>query len=170
MSIFNNILGERSNMDDYFAPYKKKKFGLTEHDTEKLASKFVLPPIDNKGGHMIEEVHDFKTRSKSIINTSKKKAGITCECPICMEFLKQPVKLKCSHVFCLNCINRLADRKVKKCPMCRGWIKIEKTRLSKMDIHIDRLVNIEYMKQLVELFPEKFPENSLLQYSDIKAA
>ena len=45
MSIFNNILGEKTNMDDYFAPYKKKKFGLEEYDEEKLAEKFILPPL-----------------------------------------------------------------------------------------------------------------------------
>ena len=37
------------------------------------------------------------------------------ECSICLEEFKTPVKLKCEHYFCLNCIMKCEN----SCPLCR---------------------------------------------------
>lgn len=40
------------------------------------------------------------------------------ECPICLEALKRPKKLKCKHVFCTDCLQRALDTS-NKCPVCQ---------------------------------------------------
>lgn len=49
------------------------------------------------------------------------------QCPICMEFFCQPVKLKCNHAFCRLCLMqsvRLAPDG-RSCPECRACIDID---------------------------------------------
>jgi hypothetical protein len=94
---------------------------------------------------MIEEVKDtFMERKRSVNLTAKKRGGLTCECPVCFEFLLQPVKLNCKHLFCLDCTKRLLKDKVKKCPMCRQKLKIIQPKLYQMQVEVDMLVNIDY--------------------------
>ena len=47
---------------------------------------------------------------------------ITCSCPICFKLMTEPVKLSCSHIFCLRCLEFMASIKFskKECPMCRA--------------------------------------------------
>ncbi|KAI8935986.1 hypothetical protein NX059_007489 [Plenodomus lindquistii] len=41
------------------------------------------------------------------------------DCPICLDTYKEPVITKCTHVFCINCIDRVIETQ-HKCPMCRA--------------------------------------------------
>ena len=82
---------------------------------------------------MIEEVKEsFMERKKSVNMTAKKRNGLTCDCPICFEFMAYPVQLKCKHLYCLGCTKRLLKDKVKKCPMCRQKLKITHPKLYQM--------------------------------------
>merc|ERR550539_1185057 len=41
-------------------------------------------------------------------------------CAICLESPQKPVKLPCSHEFCLNCVDALLSRGLQQlCPLCR---------------------------------------------------
>ncbi|GAW79777.1 hypothetical protein, conserved [Plasmodium gonderi] len=59
-------------------------------------------------------------RFKVIIE--KKKNYDNFRCPICMLILYKPVKTKCSHLFCKECIEQVL-KKFDYCPMCRENIK-----------------------------------------------
>ena len=39
-------------------------------------------------------------------------------CPICLDTLKQPFSIGCSHIFCKICITKWLDEK-DSCPVCR---------------------------------------------------
>jgi deltex-like protein len=39
-------------------------------------------------------------------------------CPICVDDLKNPVKLECGHQFCTDCIDEYNSRCQPKCPIC----------------------------------------------------
>ena len=58
----------------------------------------------------------------------------TEECPICYEEykydkttneIKFKVALKCKHSLCLDCLNQLI---IKKCPLCRGTLELQRFR------------------------------------------
>ena len=41
------------------------------------------------------------------------------ECPVCTSITIKPVRLSCSHVFCVRCLIRLQMAKENHCPICR---------------------------------------------------
>ncbi|XP_037356126.1 E3 ubiquitin-protein ligase TRIM58 [Talpa occidentalis] len=47
-------------------------------------------------------------------------------CPVCLDFLQEPVSVDCGHSFCLRCISEFCDRAegapggLFSCPQCRG--------------------------------------------------
>ena len=51
-------------------------------------------------------------------NLSKRRA---CQCPVCMDVMTAPARLKCRHVFCRTCIDtviELAQPNYPRCPEC----------------------------------------------------
>ena len=43
-------------------------------------------------------------------------------CAICQEKYVQPIKLRCKHVFCEECVSEWFERE-RTCPLCRAVIK-----------------------------------------------
>lgn len=52
-------------------------------------------------------------------------------CPVCLDFLQDPVSVDCGHSFCLRCISEFCDRAdgeqggLFACPQCRGPFRRE---------------------------------------------
>lgn len=52
-------------------------------------------------------------------------------CPVCLDFLQDPVSVDCGHSFCLRCISEFCDRAAGEqgglfaCPQCRGPFRRE---------------------------------------------
>ena len=50
------------------------------------------------------------------------------DCTICLDEVKRPTQLGCTHVFCLNCIVNwimaLESLNNLKCPLCRSFIDV----------------------------------------------
>ena len=44
------------------------------------------------------------------------------DCPICIEMVNEPVRLRCNHILCRECFERLLELSSRKCPKCRRWI------------------------------------------------
>lgn len=52
--------------------------------------------------------------------------GLSVECPICMNIPVIPVILSCNHIYCLDCIQKIAISETFKCPMDRKSLDILK--------------------------------------------
>ncbi|KAI1006352.1 hypothetical protein K3495_g1874 [Podosphaera aphanis] len=46
-------------------------------------------------------------------------------CPICFAVVWRPIRLKCDHLFCIQCIILLQRNKKSSCPLCRGDVVME---------------------------------------------
>ena len=44
------------------------------------------------------------------------------ECPICIEMVTEPIRLRCDHLLCRECFEKLVELSSRKCPKCRTWI------------------------------------------------
>ena len=44
------------------------------------------------------------------------------ECPICIEMVTEPIRLRCNHLLCRECFEKLVELSSRKCPKCRKWI------------------------------------------------
>lgn len=63
-----------------------------------------------------------KEEKRFIVIIEKNKNYDNFRCPICMLILYKPVKTKCGHMFCKECIEFVL-KKFDYCPMCRENIK-----------------------------------------------
>ncbi|KJP89106.1 hypothetical protein AK88_01192 [Plasmodium fragile] len=63
-----------------------------------------------------------KEEKRFIVIIEKNKNYDNFRCPICMLILYNPVKTKCDHLFCKECIENVL-KKFEYCPMCRENIK-----------------------------------------------
>ena len=45
--------------------------------------------------------------------------GGTHSCPVCIQPIKQPIELACTHVLCAGCAGKMSDHHFRKCPVCR---------------------------------------------------
>jgi E3 ubiquitin-protein ligase RNFT1 len=43
------------------------------------------------------------------------------QCPICQDPPREPLQLRCGHVFCDTCISEWLERELT-CPMCRSAV------------------------------------------------
>ncbi|CAH0037052.1 unnamed protein product [Clonostachys solani] len=48
-------------------------------------------------------------------------------CPICFMVAYRPVKLECSHIFCLRCIIKIQRSRESHCPLCRSDVVMKAT-------------------------------------------
>lgn len=46
-------------------------------------------------------------------------------CPICSSISVKPVRLSCSHVFCVRCLVKLQREHKRFCPICRGDVVMQ---------------------------------------------
>ena len=84
-------------------------------------------------------------KSKSPIQKKEKLCINDCKCAVCYTFIVEPIKLKCKHFFCYDCLTKI-DRLIQnqlKCPLCREITK-------NLDLKID--------KNLTRKFQKKFPK------------
>lgn len=54
----------------------------------------------------------------------------TLLCPVCLEVVKNPVSLPCSHTFCQHCILQVKESSTK-CPYCRKEYSVE------LELHVN---------------------------------
>lgn len=59
-------------------------------------------------------------------------------CPVCFNISFKPVRLKCSHVFCIRCLVIMQRAQRDHCPMCRAEVVMEATssRSSPLPLYI----------------------------------
>lgn len=46
-------------------------------------------------------------------------------CPICMSITYKPIRLDCTHVFCVRCLVHLQRSREDRCPICRAMVVLD---------------------------------------------
>ena len=70
------------------------------------------------------------------------------KCPLCRDIFAEPKKLRCDHVVCLRCLEKLVEKKSRagslSCPVCRGATRLEGAGTSQFPVahQVKRLVDI----------------------------
>ncbi|KAI8992296.1 SPX domain-containing protein [Pilobolus umbonatus] len=54
-------------------------------------------------------------------------------CPVCMCVAWRPIRLSCSHVFCVRCLIKAQRKGMNSCPMCRHPTAIKKATAYNLD-------------------------------------
>ncbi|KAH3682424.1 hypothetical protein WICPIJ_006610 [Wickerhamomyces pijperi] len=71
-------------------------------------------------------------------------------CPICASIAYKPIRLACSHFFCVRCLIKLQRQGENKCPLCR-------------DPHLMYVTDQNLDTQMMVFMEENFPEEVKLK-------
>lgn len=74
-------------------------------------------------------------------------------CPICMSIAWQPIRLDCSHLFCIRCLVKLQKQGSPDCPMCRAPGVVQSADRRNLDTVL--------MTHLLRWFPSEVDEKTV---------
>jgi len=72
-------------------------------------------------GHSQTTSFDYQYKKDEKTSFESLKAD-DLECPICIEMVTEPIRLRCNHLLCRECFEKLVELSSRKCPKCRKWI------------------------------------------------
>lgn len=89
-------------------------------------------------------------------------------CPICSSISVKPVRLACSHVFCVRCLVKLQRENKRFCPICRGDVVL-KADSSNLDIGLWNFLKHYFPKEAREKQAENEREVTLEQFKAVQS-
>lgn len=103
---------------------------LNHHDTQLINSNSIEQIISTKIVKIVPQLDDYL-------------------CPICFQLAYKPIRLACTHVFCLRCMIKLQRKDEKNCPICRGdnVMLADETNL---DSELEELMKKQFPKEVKE--------------------
>jgi len=110
--------------------FEMEKDYINNQDINVEEKQQKLKTIGVKIENQINKINDLTERIKSLTTNS---------CAICMDIVKNPVMLECTHLYCGNCIFKWVKTN-KNCPYCRTAI-----------MRYDKLIAIVNEKQKEEI-------------------
>ena len=76
-------------------------------------------------------------------------------CPVCQCISVKPVRLACSHVFCVRCLVKLQREEKRNCPMCRADVVLA-AGATNLDVGLLKFLKAYFPKEARE--KQKWPE------------
>lgn len=85
-------------------------------------------------------------------------------CPVCMLVAYKPIRLRCSHLFCVRCLVKMKQQQKVDCPICRSPGAIAVADGSNLDIS-----TMELMQQFFPVeIKEKLKDRDRERFKDFK--
>ncbi|KAF9925279.1 hypothetical protein BGZ65_007862 [Modicella reniformis] len=79
-------------------------------------------------------------------------------CPICMSVAWKPIRLKCTHVFCVRCLIKAQRKKMIHCPVCRQPNSVLEADASNLDVSMMNFMKLYFPKEIKEKRKESSKE------------
>lgn len=114
---FSRVSNVSSRINDY------NNFIYPQFETNNNNEKNDIEYTDKIG-------YDYQPQYEKIANE-------TIECPVCFDDKNNLIKLKCSHIFCEDCVSKIAHNGFIKCPLCR---KVQPMTKNNTDIPNDNAI------------------------------
>jgi len=85
-------------------------------------------------------------------------SGTDFDCPVCMILMVEPISVKCRHVICLTCTEKIAIEEQPKCPLCRVEFDFTKDLSFSSELYRNSLINHakDFMKIAEKILDERF--------------
>ncbi|KAF9949585.1 hypothetical protein BGZ72_008667 [Mortierella alpina] len=81
-------------------------------------------------------------------------------CPICMSVAWKPIRLRCSHVFCVRCLIKAQRKKMIHCPICRQTNSVVEADASNLDVAMMNFLKLYFPKEIKEKRKESSREQA----------
>ena len=72
------------------------------------------------------------------------------ECPICIEMVTEPIRLRCNHLLCRECFEKLVELSSRKCPKCRKWIGGTRQISNLLDTSLWNFIRKKFIPEQIE--------------------
>jgi E3 ubiquitin-protein ligase BAH len=79
-------------------------------------------------------------------------------CPICMSVAYKPIKLQCSHTFCVRCLVMMKQQKKVDCPICRSTNAVVNADGANLDVDTMILMETYFPLEIKEKLKEREKE------------
>ncbi|KAK9711856.1 hypothetical protein K7432_007529 [Basidiobolus ranarum] len=70
------------------------------------------------------------------------------QCPICLSISWKPIRLKCGHVFCVQCMIGAQRRKLTSCPLCRAPDSITEANTGNLDVSRMNFMKLYFPREI----------------------
>lgn len=84
--------------------------------------KYWLHMSPKYGAHSSEIINETNAWSKNYVPYSN-------ECPICLDVIQKPLKLRCEHYICVKCATKCSLEGINECPICRCEQEMDETKI-----------------------------------------
>ncbi|KAI7864654.1 hypothetical protein BDF14DRAFT_1685015, partial [Spinellus fusiger] len=68
-------------------------------------------------------------------------------CPVCFAIAWRPIRLECSHVFCVRCIIKAHRQRLLDCPLCRQAHAVQHADATYLDKHLQDFMLLYFPKK-----------------------
>ena len=72
------------------------------------------------------------------------------QCPICIEMVTEPIRLRCNHLLCRECFEKLVELSSRKCPKCRKWIGGTRQISNLLDTSLWHFIRKKFIHEQIE--------------------
>ena len=72
------------------------------------------------------------------------------QCPICIEMVTEPIRLRCNHLLCRECFEKLVELSSRKCPKCRKWIGGTRQISNLLDTSLWNYIRKKFIPEQIE--------------------
>jgi hypothetical protein len=93
-------------------------------------------------------------------------SGTDYDCPVCMTLMVEPISVKCKHVICLTCTEKIAIEEQPKCPFCRVEFDFTKDLSFNSELFRNSLINHakDFMKIAEKILDERYKNKGNIEY------
>ena len=100
-------------------------------------------------GHSQTTSFDYQYKKDEKTSFESLKAD-DLECPICIEMVTEPIRLRCNHLLCRECFEKLVELSSRKCPKCRKWIGGTRQISNLLDTSLWNFIRKKFIHEQIE--------------------
>ncbi|OAD06065.1 hypothetical protein MUCCIDRAFT_138363 [Mucor lusitanicus CBS 277.49] len=82
-------------------------------------------------------------------------------CPVCMSVAWRPIRLACSHVFCVRCLIKAQKKKMDSCPLCRHPTAVRSATALNLDEGLQNFLKLYFPQEIKEKKRENEREQAI---------
>ncbi|KAI9310162.1 SPX domain-containing protein [Dichotomocladium elegans] len=88
-------------------------------------------------------------------------------CPICYSIAWRPIRLECSHVFCVRCLIKAHKKKLFDCPICRHKNAVGNADSDNLDKGLQNFMLLYFPREIKEKRRENEKEQAMIDMEAI---
>lgn len=183
--LFTRLKGRARPVLDQFVNLNLSLLQLMRfRDLNRIASEKIMKKFDKRTALRAREALPLSLSEGSIVTQALAKSACfqisqqilnlvpqltDYSCPICLSIAYKPIRLRCSHVFCIRCLIVMQRDNQGHCPLCREESVLE-ANSDNLDIQLKSFMEAKFPKEVKTKHRENLRAAGIDQYGERYAA